>query len=103
MMKPTAPMMGGANCPPVEATASTAAANSGLYPVFFMSGMVIAPVVATLARALPLIMPMSALATPETLAGPPAVRPTRVSARSLIKSLNPLYFRKAPKSTNRKM
>ena len=96
-------MMGGANCPPVEATASTAAANSGLYPVFFMSGMVIAPVVATLARALPLIMPMSALATTETLAGPPAVRPTRVSARSLIKSLNPLYFRKAPKSTNRKM
>ena len=103
MMNPTAPIIGGANWPPVEATASTAPANSARYPVFFISGMVIAPVVATLASALPLIMPIRALAMTDTLAGPPAVRPTSVSARSLMKSLKPLYFRKAPNSTNRKM
>ena len=61
-----------------------------------------APVVATLASALPLIMPMRALAMTDTLAGPPAERPTRVRARSLMNSLKPLMRRKAPKSTNRK-
>ena len=40
MRNAAAPMIGGIICPPVEAEASTAAANSGLYPVFFIMGTV---------------------------------------------------------------
>ncbi len=85
--------MGGVNCPPVEATASTAAAKSALYPTFFINGIVIVPVVATLAMALPLIIPKRALANTATFAGPPVERPTSVSAISFMNWLNPLYFK----------
>lgn len=65
--------------------------------------MVIVPVVATLAMAEPLIMPISAEAITATLAGPPGVWPTSVSAMSLMNWENPLYLRNAPKSTNTKI
>ena len=61
------------------------------------------PVVATLAMAEPLIIPMRAEASTATLAGPPGVRPTRVREKSLMNLEKPLYFKKAPKTTNRKM
>ena len=50
-------MIGGMICPPVEATASTAPANSGRKPVRFISGMLICPVTMTLATALPEMVP----------------------------------------------
>ena len=103
MTKPTAPMMGGQNCPPVEATASTAPANSFRYPVRFIRGMVMVPVVATLAMAEPLIMPMRAEATTATFAGPPGVWPTNVREKSLMNLEKPLCFKNAPNTTKRKM
>ena len=65
--------------------------------------MVIVPVVATLAIAEPLIMPISAEAITATFAGPPGVCPTSVSAISLMNWEKPLYLRNAPKSTNTKI
>ena len=65
--------------------------------------MVIVPVVATLAMADPLIMPISAEAITATLAGPPGVCPTSFSAISLMNWEKPLYLRNAPKSTNTKI
>ena len=53
------------------------------------------PVVATLAMAEPLIMPISAEAITATLAGPPGVWPTSVSAMSLMNWENPLDLRNA--------
>ena len=52
-------MIGGMIWPPVDATASTAAANCGRKPVRFISGMVIGPSTITLATALPEIVPNS--------------------------------------------
>ena len=52
-----APITGGMIWPPVEATASTAAANGGRKPVRFISGMVIGPSTMTLATALPETVP----------------------------------------------
>lgn len=54
------------------------------------------PVVATLAMALPLIMPISALANTATLAGPPGVCPTRVS-EVIDKLAEAAVFEKSPK------
>ncbi|MBA7579827.1 hypothetical protein ES708_21705 [subsurface metagenome] len=48
-MKAEAPITGGRNCPPQEATASTAAAKYPLKPKLFIRGMVNGPVAATLA------------------------------------------------------
>ena len=72
--------MGGVNCPPFEATASIAAASTGEYPVFFIMGIVIVPVVATFATELPLIIAIAPLDTTATFAGPPDCRPKRESA-----------------------
>ena len=68
-------MTGGMICPPVEATASTAAANGGRKPVRFISGMVIGPSTITLATALPETVPNRLELTTDTLPGPPAVWP----------------------------
>src|SRR4030042_2399171 len=75
MMNAPAPIMGGMIWPPVEATASTAAAKGGRKPRRFIIGMVKAPVVTTFAEALPEMVPHMALATVATLAGPPCNRP----------------------------
>ena len=62
-------------CPPVDATASTAAANGGRKPVRFISGIVIGPSTITLATALPDTVPNRLDDTTATLPGPPAWMP----------------------------
>src|SRR5690606_1666156 len=70
-----APMMGGIIWPPVDAAASTAAANSGLYPRRFIIGMVKLPEPTVLATELPEMVPSRALVMTATLAGPPDAQP----------------------------
>ena len=93
MMKATAPMTGGMICPPMEAVASTAPANSARNPVRFMRGMVKAPVVTTLAMAEPFTVPRRALEKMATFAGPPFVCPARHIARSEKKPMIPACSR----------
>ncbi len=64
-------MTGGKIRPTVEALASTAPANSGFNPIFFIMGIVKLPVVTTFAVLLPEIDPTKALAITAILAGPP--------------------------------
>ena len=71
------PITGGVTCPPVEATASTAPANSGRKPTRFIKGIVSAPVEATLATLEPDTMPIRPLEMMATCAGPARVRPPR--------------------------
>ena len=78
------PMIGGISVPPVEATASVAAAKSGLNPWRFIKGMVKIPVVVAFATGEPLIEPNSALAPTAASAGPARVRRVAWSA-SLMK------------------
>ena len=54
-------MTGGMTCPPVEEAATTAPAKLGVYPAFFIRGMVKAPVVTALATELPDTVPCKAL------------------------------------------
>ena len=70
-------MTGGMIWPPVEAAASTAPANSGRYPVFFIMGMVTEPVVTVLPTEEPDTMPQRAEEMTATLAGPPLAEPAR--------------------------
>ncbi len=84
IIKAVEPMMGGMMAPPVEAVASTAAANSGSKPFFFIIGMVKVPVPMTLAVGLPLMEPKKPEATTATLAGPPRMWPNREVARLVI-------------------
>ena len=70
-------MIGGMNWPPVEAEASTAPANSFLYPIFFIIGIVKAPVVTVLATDEPEMQPSKPEETMATFAGPPADQPAR--------------------------
>jgi len=93
MMNATAPITGGISCAPIEEAASTAPANSARKPVFFIRGMVKAPMVTTLAMAEPLTVPRMALETTATLAGPPSVCPTRLIARSEKKEMMPACSR----------
>ena len=79
-----APMIGGMICPPVEAVASTAPANSASYPMRFIRGMVNVPVPITLAQAEPEMEPNSAEATTATFAGPPRKMPNTEDANSVI-------------------
>src|SRR5699024_8640441 len=78
------------------------AASPPRYPLCSIRGTVIAPVVATLAGALPLTTPIIPLASTATFAAPPGDRPAIVSATSLINRLNPLIFKKAPNNMNKK-
>ena len=96
-------MTGGMIWPPVEAIASTDAENSPEYPTFFIRGMVKAPVVTTLAGALPLIMPRRPLAKMETFAGPPGERPATLMEKLLKSWESPVVPRNAPKRIKRKI
>jgi hypothetical protein len=96
-------MIGGISCPPVEAAASTPAANLGRNPFDFISGMVITPVEAVLAIADPLIVPVSADESTATNAAPPRVRPATTFDSSITKSLAPEATRKPPKIMKRVM
>lgn len=81
-------MMGGIIWPPVEAAASTAAAKSLSYPVFFMIGMVTLPEPTVLATELPEYIPSKALDITATLAGPPLANPATEFAISMKKEPN---------------
>src|SRR6056297_842615 len=94
-------MTGGNICPPHDAAASTAPANSALYTIFFISGIVNAPVVTTFATADPFIDPKSPLDTTATFAGPPLPPPAIAIAKSLKKAPIPDFERNEPKSTKR--
>ena len=102
MTKAPAPMIGGMSCPPVEAAASTPAANLGSNPAFFMSGMVITPVEAVLATAEPEIVPVRPEAKTATSPGPPTVFPATALARLMTNSPAPERSRKAPNKINMK-
>ena len=71
MRKAAAPITGGISCPPVEPTASIAAAICAGKPERFMSGMVTTPTADTFATALPEIIPKNAEPTTATFAEPP--------------------------------
>ena len=83
MIKAAAPISGGIICPPVDAEASVAAANSGLKPDRFIIGIVNAPEPTVLATELPETVPCRALAITAVFAVPPVNRPVREKARSL--------------------
>ncbi len=100
MMKAPAPMIGGISWPPVDAAASTPAANRGAKPARFISGMVITPVVTTFATEEPEIEPISPDPSTATWPGPPTNRPAAARARSITNSPAPERSRKAPNSTN---
>ena len=95
-----APITGGMICPPVDATASTAAANGGRKPVRFISGIVIGPSTITFATALPETVPNRHDDTIDTLPGPPAVCPVIDIAKSMNSWPVPLRSMNAPNSTN---
>ena len=82
MMKAAAPITGGINCPPVEPTASIAAARTREKPDRAISGMVTMPTATTLLTAAPEIMPNSAEPTTAILAAPPRNVPMPDMARS---------------------
>ncbi len=96
-------MMGGMIWPPVEDAASTAPANSGLYPVFFIMGMVTDPVVTVLPTDEPLTMPHRALEMTATFAAPPLDQPAMRLANEMKKPAMPVRSRKAPKMMKRTM
>ena len=97
MRNAAAPMIGGMICPPVEAAASTAAANSGRYPIFFIIGIVMDPDPTVFATEEPDAIPSRADATTATFAGPPVKRPTAAFAKRMKKSATPVRSRNAPK------
>jgi hypothetical protein len=96
-------MIGGMICPPVDAAASTAPANSPLYPVFFIIGIVTLPVVTVFPTDEPDTMPHSALEITATFAGPPADEPASEFASWMKKSEMPVRSRNAPKMMNTAM
>jgi hypothetical protein len=75
MMKATAPITGGISWLPMLAVDSTPPAKAGRYPKRFINGMVNWPVVTTFATPEPVMVPISAEETTETLAGPPSLWP----------------------------
>ena len=82
MMNAAAPITGGISCPPVEPTASIAAARVGEKPERDMSGMVMMPTAMTLLTAAPEIMPKSPEPTTAIFAAPPRKWPIADMARS---------------------
>ncbi len=71
MRNAAAPITGGISWPPVDPTASIAAASCAGKPERFMSGIVTTPTAETLATALPEIMPKNAEPTTAIFAAPP--------------------------------
>ena len=93
-------MLGGIITPSPPATATTAVENVLSYPTRFISGIVIAPVPATLAIALPEIAPKQALEITAAFAGPPCDFPVRAVARSIKNVPAPLVSSRAAKIIN---
>src|SRR5688500_20034397 len=94
-------MIGGMIWPPVEATASMAAAASGLKPVFFIIGMVNQPSTMTLATAEPEIVPNRLEETTATLPGPPRAPPAIALAKFMKNWPAPDFSRNVPETMNR--
>jgi hypothetical protein len=101
MTNAAAPMTGGMIWPPVDAVASTAAANGGRKPVRFMSGIVSQPSTMTLATAEPEMVPKRLEETTEIFPGPPRAPPVTARAKSMKNCPVPDFSRKAPKTTKR--
>ncbi len=95
-------MIGGINCPLVDAATSTAPATWGWKPTFFIKGIVMAPVVTVLAMDDPEMEPIAHEATTAALAGPPLNLPMRAKERLIRYSPAPVFSRNAPNRTNRK-
>ena len=87
----------------MDAAASTAAANSGLYPILFIIGMVTDPEPTVFATDEPEAIPSRALATTATFAGPPENLPTAALAKRMKKSATPERSRNAPNIMNMTM
>ena len=100
MMKAAAPITGGMSCPPVEPTASMAAARVGLKPDFAISGMVTMPTAMTLLTAAPEIMPKSAEPNTAIFAAPPRKLPIADMARSAKYAEPPVRERTWPIRVN---
>ena len=98
--KAPAPMIGGIIWPPVDAEASTPAANLGRKPLAVISGMVMMPVEAVLATAEPEMVPVSADEMTATKAAPPRKRPAMILESSITKPEAPETTRNAPKIMN---
>lgn len=99
MIKAAAPITGGMICPAEEEDASTPPAKDGSYPQDFIKGIVNVPVVTTLARLEPEIVPSNADATTAVLAGPPANLPVSANAKLMKSFAPPVTSRKQPKTT----
>ena len=100
MIKAEAPITGGMTVPPVEAAASIPPATEGRYPVLIIIGIVIFPVIATLAEAEPEILAVIKLAPTAALAPPPGRVPKKDRQISVKKSDAPERIRKNPKTKN---
>ena len=94
-------MIGGKNCPPTEADASTAPATCALKPVRFIKGMVNVPVVTVFAIALPATEPKKPDVTTETFAAPPIERPASDIGKLIKNCPTPDFSKNAPKKIKR--
>jgi hypothetical protein len=83
-----------------EADASDAAANSGLYPVFFIRGIVTEPEPTVFATDEPETIPSIALTTTATFAGPPENLPTSELLILIKNSAIPVLSKNAPNIIN---
>ena len=100
MMNAAEPITGGVICPPREEAASVAPARAAGIPVFFIRGMVITPVVATLDVEEPESIANIEDATTAIFAGPPTMDPNTPFAILSRRSARPVAWRAAPKSRN---
>ena len=93
-------MTGGIRAPPVDAAASTPAANLPENPERFIIGIVITPIETVLATADPDIEPIKPEPITDTSPAPPVKRRVINCATCTIKSPAPDFSRKEPKIMN---
>ena len=98
-----APIIGGINWPPVDAAASTAPANSPLYPSFFIIGIVNEPEPTVFETEEPETVPNKAEERTATFAGPPDAPPAIELHKSIKNWPIPVFSSKAPKRMNKKI
>ena len=96
-----APITGGKIWPPLDAAVSMAAACSGLYPDFFIIGMVKDPVIVILATVLPVREPKSALVKTDKAAAPLLNLDAAKPPKDMMKRIPPKASNKDPKNIKR--
>lgn len=101
MINADAPITGGMTVPPVDAAASIPPATAGRYPVRIIMGIVIFPVIATLADAEPEMLAVIKLAPTAAFAPPPARVPRKDRHIFVKKSDAPDRIRNTPNTRNR--